>query len=100
MPLHLGEHVIIVERAAHRLEFPNGRDTLLSVAIFGSDEESSATDELVVAFVDHAAGAVAVKEVDSKVKSLGKQLESVVGLQEEVEQIWSHEPLDLRLNLN
>jgi len=53
-----------------------------------------------VTLVYDTAGAVAVEEVDGQVEGLGKQLEGVVGFEQEVQQVWAHEPLDLSLNLN
>jgi len=100
MPFHLGEHVVIVERAAHRLELADCRYTLLAVAVLGSNEQSRAADELVVALVDDALRAVTVEQVDGEVECLRQELEGVVGLKQEVKQIGAHEPLDFSLNLN
>lgn len=100
MPFHLGKHLIIVERAAHGLQLPDCGHTFLAVTVFGSDQEGSAANELVVALVDNTAGAVAVEEVDSKEQGLWKELEGGVSLNEEVEEVGSHEPLDLGLNVN
>jgi hypothetical protein len=76
VPLHLGEHFIVVQRAAHGLQLPNGRDTVLLVTVLGSNEQGCAANELVVTLVDNTARAVAVEKVDSEEKGLGQQLES------------------------
>ena len=76
VPLHLGEHFIVVQRAAHGLELPNSRDTVLLVAVLGGNEQGCAANELVVTLVDNTARAVAVEKVDGEEKGLGQQLES------------------------
>jgi len=70
VPLHLSEHLVIVKGAAHGLQFSYSRYSVLLVAILGGDEQSSTADELVMALVDDATGAVTVEEVDSEEKSL------------------------------
>ena len=100
VPLHLGEHLIIVERTTHRLQFPNRRYPIFLVAVLSGNEEGSAANELVVAFVDNTAGAVAVKKVDGKEKGLGQQLESGVSFNQKVEEVGTHKPLDLCLDVN
>lgn len=54
VPFHLDKHVFVVERAAHQLELMKGWNTVLLVAILGSDEEGGASDELVVTLVDYS----------------------------------------------
>lgn len=100
VPFHLSEHLVIVERAAHRLQLPNGGHAVLLVAILGGNEEGSTADKLVVTLVDDAAGAVAVEKVDSKEEGLGQQLESGVSFDQEVEEVGAHEPLDLCLDVD
>ena len=100
MPLHLGEHLIVVERAAHGLELPYGGHTVFLVAVLGSNEKSSAANKLVVTLVDHATGAVAIEQVNGEEESLGQQLEGSVSFYQEVKKIGAHEPLDLGLNVN
>lgn len=39
VPFHLRKHVVVVERAAHGLEFLDGGHTLLAVAVLGGDEK-------------------------------------------------------------
>lgn len=51
-------------------------------------------------FVDDTFGAVAIKKIDGEEESFGKQAKSRVGFYEEVQEIWSHVPLDLGLNVN
>jgi hypothetical protein len=53
-----------------------------------------------VAFVDDAAGAVAVEQVDSKEEGLRQQLEGGMSFDQEVEEVGAHEPLDLCLDVN
>ena len=100
VPLHLGEHVIVVKGAAHRLELLDGWNALLAVTVLGGDEEGCAANELVVALVDNAARAVPVEEVDGEEKSVRQELEGVVGLEEKIKEIRPHEPLDLLLDLD
>jgi hypothetical protein len=100
MPFHLSEHLVVVKGAAHGLELSYGWDAILLVTIFGSDEQGSTADELVVALVDNTAGAISVEEVDSKEKGLGQELESGMCFDQEVKEVWTHEPLDLSLNVN
>lgn len=100
MPLHLREHLVVIKRAAHGLELPYGRDTVFLVAILGSDEQSSTTNKLVVALVDDTARAVPIEKVYSEEQGLRQKLEGGMGFDEEVEKIWSHEPLDFGLDVN
>jgi hypothetical protein len=66
VPLHLSEHLIAVHLAAHGLQLPNGRDTVLLVTVLGGNEQGYAANELVMALSDNTAGAVAVEKVDSE----------------------------------
>lgn len=72
MPLHLSEHVIVVEGAAHGLELPNRGHALLLVTVLGGNEQRGASDQLIVALVDNTAGAVAIEEVYRQVQGLRK----------------------------
>lgn len=100
VPLHLCEHLLVVEVAAHGLQLPDGWHAILTVTVLGGDQEGGTADQLVVTLVDNALGAVPVEEVDGKEKGLGEKLEGRVGLDEEVEEVRSHEPLDLSLDVN
>ena len=100
VPFHLSEHLVIVERAAHRLQLPYGGYAVLLVTVLGGNEQGCAANELVVTLVDNAAGAVAVEEVDRQEEGLGQQLEGSVGFNQEVEEVGAHEPLDLGLDVN
>lgn len=100
MPFHLCEHVVVVERAAHGLQFLDGGHTLFTVAVLGGNEQGGTTHQLVVTLVDDTLRAVSVEQVHGKEESLGEQLEGVVSFEEEVEEVGTHEPLDLGLNLN
>jgi hypothetical protein len=53
-----------------------------------------------VTLVDDTARAVPVEEVDSKEECLWEELEGGVGLDEKVNEVWSHEPLDLLLDVD
>ena len=50
--------------------------------------------------IHDSSGAIPVEQVDSEVEGLGKKLEGSVGLDEKIEQIGPHEPLDLGLNVD
>lgn len=100
VPLHLGEHVIIVERAAHGLELLDGGHPVLLVVELRGDEESCAANQLVVSLVDHSLGTVTVQEVDRQEQSRWQELERSVGLDQEVEKIGAHEPLNLSLDVD
>jgi hypothetical protein len=50
--------------------------------------------------VNDAARAVAVEEVDSEEQCLREELEGGMGFDEEVEEVWAHEPLDLSLDVD
>lgn len=66
VPLHLGEHFVVIEGAAHGLELSNSGHTVFLVTVLGSNEERSAADQLVVTLVDHTAGAVSIEKVDGE----------------------------------
>jgi hypothetical protein len=96
----LSEHIVVVERAAHRFEFPDCRYALFLITILGGDEESSAADKLVVTLVNDTARAITIKEVDGEMKRLREELKCVMSLQQEVQKIWPHKPLNLSLDLD
>lgn len=98
--LHLGEHSGVVESAAHVVKFVNLRDSILLVTILGSDEEGGTSDKLVMLLVHHSLGAVPVEKVDGEEQRLGEEGEGGVGLDEEVDEVGPHEPLDLALHVN
>lgn len=100
VPLHLNEHVIIIQGATHRLQLLDGGHAVLLVAILGRNEQSSTSDQLVVSLVDNTLRAVSVKQVDGQEQRRGKELEGSVGFDEEVQQVGAHEPLDLGLNID
>ena len=100
VPLHLGEHLLVVERAAHGLQLTDKGDAVLLVTVLGGDQEGRAANQLVVALVDDTARAVPVEEVDGQEEGLGEELERSVGLDEEVNQVGSHEPLDFLLDID
>lgn len=64
MPLHLSEHFVVVERAAHEFELPYGGHVLLAISVFGSNQQGSTTNQLIVSFVHDTPGAIPVEEVD------------------------------------
>ena len=53
-----------------------------------------------MALVDDTARAVPVEEVDGQEEGLGEELERSVGLDEEVNEVGSHEPLDFLLDVD
>jgi hypothetical protein len=66
MPFHLDEHVIVVQGAAHGLEFPDGWHTILLVTIFGRNQQSCTANQLVVSLIDNTLGAVSIEKVDGQ----------------------------------
>lgn len=50
--------------------------------------------------VDNPSRTISVKQVDGQEESLGYQSERVVSFNQEVNEIWTHEPLDLRLDVD
>lgn len=100
VPLHLDEHVVIVQRAAHRLQLLDCGNTVLLVSVLGGDEECCTANELVMSLVHNTLRAVSVEEVDGQEESGRQELECGVRFDQEVKQIRAHEPLDLRLNVN
>lgn len=69
--LHLSEHAGVVESAAHVVQFVDLRNTVLLVAILGSDEQGGAAHQLVVLLIHDSLRAVSVEKVNSKEESLG-----------------------------
>lgn len=61
VPLHLSEHIVLVQRAAHGLQLLDGWDAVLAVSVFGGDQKSGAADQLVVALVDHSLRTVSIE---------------------------------------
>jgi hypothetical protein len=53
-----------------------------------------------VSLVDHTSGTVSVEEVYGEEEGLGEELEGSVSLNEEVDEVRPHEPLDFLLNIN
>ena len=51
-------------------------------------------------FVDDTLRAVSVEKVDGKEQGLGEELESMVSLEEEVEEVGTHKPLNFSLDLD
>jgi hypothetical protein len=100
VPFHLGEHVLIVEIAAHGLQLPDQGNTFLSVPILGCNEKSSTSNQLIVALVNHTSRAISIEEVDGEEEGLGEKLKGGMSFDQEVNQIRTHEPLDFLLNIN
>ena len=100
MPFHLDEHILVVQVAAHRLEFPDRWHPVLLVPILGSDEHGRTAHELIVPFVDHSAGAVSVEQVDGEVEGFGEEGEGGVGFDEKVQEVGPHKPLNFGLDVN
>jgi hypothetical protein len=96
----LCEHAGVIESAAHVVKFVNLGNAVLLVTILGSDEQCSASNQLVVLLVHNSLRAVSIEEVNREEESLGKEAEGGMGLDEEVDQVRSHEPLDLALHID
>ena len=64
MPFHLGEHIIVIECAAHGLELLNRGYSVLAISIFGRHEQRTASYQLVVLFIDNTARTIPIEEID------------------------------------
>lgn len=71
VPLHLGEHLFVVEHGAHALELSDQRHPVLAVTILGGNEQGSTANELIVTLVDDTTGTVSVEEVHGEEHCLG-----------------------------
>ena len=100
MTLHLREHVLLVELAAHRGQLLYAGYLLAALAIFGGNQKGGAADELVVSSVDDPLGTVSIEDVDCKEESLGLKPKGSMGFDQEVEQVRTHEPLNLGLKVD
>ena len=100
MPFHLSEHIVIVEGAAHGLQFLDGRHAVLLVIVLGRNEQRCTSNQLIMALVDHTLRAVSVQKVDRQEQGGGQKLERSVGLDQEVKKVRSHKPLDFGLDVN
>ena len=98
--LHLREHAGVVQATAHVVELVDLRHAVLLVTVLGGNEESGTADKLVVLLVHNTLGAVAVQQVDGQEQGLGKQAEGGVGLDDKVNQVWAHKPLNLALHID
>lgn len=98
--LHLREHAGIVEAAAHVVELVDLRHPVLLVSVLGGNQQSGTADELVVLLIHHPLGAVPVKQVDCEEECLGEERKGSVSLDEEVDEVWPHKPLDFPLHVN
>lgn len=72
----------------------------LLIAVLGGNEERGASDQLVVLPVHQPLRAVPVKEIDCEKERLGEEREGSMGLNEEVDEVRPHEPLDVGLCVN
>lgn len=95
--LHLHESVLLVSAVAQLLQVANGGNAFLGVLEFGGQPESDAADELVVLLVDDAAGDVAIEDGQGQVEGFGAEAEVKVDLDEEVEEMAAHVPLEFGL---
>lgn len=98
--LHLAEHVLLVGTAAHVFEVRDCGHTALFVLVLGGDPQTGAADELVVLLVHDSLGAVAVNEVDGQEEGLGLEPQGDVGLDDKVQQVGAHVPLELGLEVH
>lgn len=98
--LHFSEHGVVVDVRAHSVELLHSGNSGLFVLVLGCNPERSASDELVMLLECNSAGTVSVDDVPAEEEGLGLQLEGGVHLDEEVDEVRSHEPLHLRLEVN
>lgn len=98
--LHLGEHAGIVQTTAHIVQLVDLGNTVLLVAVLGSNQQRCAADKLVVLLIDDPLGAVSVKQVDGQEHGFPQEGECRVCLDQEVNQVRPHEPLDLALHVD
>lgn len=98
--LHLGEHACVVQTTAHIVELVDLGDTVLLVAVLGSNQECCTADKLVVLLIDYPLGAVPIKQVDGQKQRFPQERESSMCLDQEVNEIGSHKPLDLTLHVD
>ena len=100
VPFHLDEHVVIVERATHGLQFLDCGHTVLLVPILGCDQECRTAYQLVMSLVHDPLGAIPVEQIDRQEQGRRQQLERGVGFDEEVKEVGTHEPLNLGLDID
>ena len=79
MPFHLREHLLVVERTAHRLQFPNQRDSFLLIPILSRDQKSSTANQLIMSLINDSPRAIPVKKVDCMEEGFGKELKCSMG---------------------
>lgn len=100
MDLHFPEHGVIVDIGTHGVELLDGGNSGLLVLVLGRNPESRAADQLVVLLEGYSSCAVPVYDVPAEKEGLGLELEGGMHLDYEVDEIGSHEPLDLWLEVD
>lgn len=100
MHFHLREHACIVKAAAHVVELVDLWHTVLLVAILGSNQQCCTANELVMLLVDNPLRAVSVEEVDGQEQRFPQQRKGCMCLNQEVDEVWTHKPLDLTLHVD
>ena len=70
MPFHLSEHIVVIECAAHGLQFLDRGYPVLTISIFCCYEQRTASYQLVVLFIDNTARTIPIEEVDGQEKGL------------------------------
>jgi hypothetical protein len=98
--LHLDKGALVVGAAAHLSELGDGGHPVLGVLELGGDPEGRTADELVVFLIYNAARDVAIDEVECEVESFRAQTVLLVDLDEKVDEIRSHVPLQLGLHID
>lgn len=95
--LHLDERALVVRAAAHLAELRHSRDAVLRVLKLGRDPERGAPDELVVLLEHDPLRDVAVHNVEREVECFRTQAKLLVDLDEKVDEVRAHVPLQLGL---
>lgn len=95
--LHLDERALVVRPAAHLAQLWHRRHAIFGVLKLGRDPERRAADELVVLFEDDALRNVAVDDVEGEVERFRSKAMLLVDLDEEVDEVGAHVPLELGL---
>lgn len=97
MALHLAKHVFFVGATAHVFEVRDGRHPALFVLVLGRNPQTRASNQLVVFFVHHPFAAVPIDEIDGEKQRLRLQSQGHVSLNDEVQKVRTHVPLELGL---
>ena len=66
VPLHLYEHLLFKQRAAHSFQLFNQGYTTLALTVLGCDEQRYTANKLIVAFGNFTPRAISVSKVDGQ----------------------------------